>query len=85
MKKMDVRNYGKVADVIEMPDLIRTQTKAYAAFLQEEVLPNKRKNIGLEAILQETFPIKNYNETVNLEYIKYEIGKPRYGRMNVEN
>ena len=79
MINKNIRNYGKIADVIEMPDLIRTQTKSYAAFLQEDVLPNKRKNRGLEAILRETFPIKNYDETINLEYIKYEIGKPRYG------
>ncbi|MCP4264192.1 MAG: DNA-directed RNA polymerase subunit beta [Candidatus Brocadiaceae bacterium] len=75
---MDIRNYGKVADVIEFPNLIRTQTRSYAAFLQEDVLPNKRKEQGLEAILRETFPIKNYDETVTLEYLKYEIGKPRY-------
>ncbi len=79
MINKNIRNYGKIVDVIEMPDLIRTQTKSYAAFLQEDVLPNKRKNRGLEAILRETFPINNYDETINLEYIKYEIGKPRYG------
>jgi DNA-directed RNA polymerase subunit beta len=78
MKKMNIRNYGKVADIIEFPNLIRTQTRAYTAFLQEDVLPGKRKEQGLEAILQETFPIKNYDETVTLEYLKYEIGKPRY-------
>jgi DNA-directed RNA polymerase subunit beta len=78
MKKMNIRNYSKVADVIEFPNLIRTQTKAYSAFLQEDALPHKRKDRGLEAILRETFPIINYDETVSLEYLKYEIGKPRY-------
>ena len=78
MKKVNVRNYGKVADVIEFPNLIRTQTKSYAAFLQEDVRPENRKEQGLEAIMRETFPIKNYDETVTLEYLKYEIGKPRY-------
>jgi len=43
-KKMKIRNYSKVADVIEFPNLIRTQTKSYSAFLQEEVLPHKRKD-----------------------------------------
>ena len=78
MKKMDIRNYSKVADVIEFPNLIRTQTKSYSAFLQEDTLPHKREDRGLEAILRETFPIINYDETVSLEYLKYEIGKPRY-------
>ncbi|MHC4308028.1 MAG: hypothetical protein ACYSR7_05335, partial [Planctomycetota bacterium] len=75
---MKIRNYGKVADVIEFPNLIRTQTKSYSTFLQEDMLPHKRKDCGLEAILRETFPISNYDETVALEYLKYEIGKPRY-------
>ena len=78
MKNMKIRNYGKFADVIEFPNLIRTQTKSYSAFLQEDILPHKRKDRGLEAILRETFPIKNYDETVTLEYLRYEIGKPRY-------
>ncbi len=55
MKKMNVRNYGKFADVIEFPNLIRTQTKSYAAFLQEDIRFDKRKEQGLEAILRETY------------------------------
>ncbi len=69
---MEVRNYSKVTEIVEQPDLVQIQTKSYAAFLQEDVSPNKRKNQGLEAILRETFPIKNYDETVSLHYIKYE-------------
>ncbi|ODS33773.1 MAG: DNA-directed RNA polymerase beta subunit [Candidatus Scalindua rubra] len=75
---MQVRNYGKIDEIVELPNLLRIQTKSYAGFLQENISPNKRKNRGLEAILRETFPIKNYDENVSLEYIKYEIGKPRY-------
>ncbi|MFQ5965831.1 MAG: DNA-directed RNA polymerase subunit beta, partial [Candidatus Scalinduaceae bacterium] len=75
---MKVRNYSKIPETIEMPNLVEMQTGAYVNFLQENVSPNKRKNRGLESILRETFPIKNYDETVSLEYIKYELGKPRY-------
>jgi DNA-directed RNA polymerase subunit beta len=76
--KVKVRNYSKIAEIVEQPNLVHIQTKSYAAFLQEDVLPNKRKNQGLEAILRETFPIKNYDETISLQYIKYELGNPRY-------
>ena len=76
--KVEIRNYGKIAEIVEQPSLVQIQTKSYAAFLQEDVLPNKRKNLGLEAILRETFPIKNYDETISLHYIKYELGRPRY-------
>lgn len=76
--KVKIRNYSKIAETIEQPNLVQVQTKSYSAFLQEDVLPNKRKNQGLEAILREAFPIKNYDETISLQYIKYELGSPRY-------
>ena len=75
---MNIRNYGKMAETFQMPNLVQIQTKSYSAFLQEDIPPDKRKDQGLEAILREAFPIKNYDETLSLEYIKYELGKPRY-------
>jgi DNA-directed RNA polymerase subunit beta len=42
------------------------------------VAPDKRVDWGLESILRETFPIKNYDGTVALEYVHYEIGQARY-------
>jgi DNA-directed RNA polymerase subunit beta len=75
---MNIRNYGKIQDAIEVPNLVQIQTKSYADFLQADVPASKRKNQGVEAILREIFPIISYNETVSLEYIKYELGKPRY-------
>src|SRR5574337_962757 len=75
---MEIRNYGKVDDVIEIQDLVQIQTRAYRDFLQVEVPASKRKNQGIEAILREIFPIQNYDGTMSLDYIKYELGKPRY-------
>ncbi|MGR3178012.1 MAG: DNA-directed RNA polymerase subunit beta [Candidatus Anammoxibacter sp.] len=54
------------------------QTNAYERFMQPDVLPEKRKDQGLEAIFRETFPIKSYDSTMSFDYIKYEFGKPRY-------
>lgn len=75
---MEIRNYGKVADVIEVRNLVQIQTKAYRDFLQADIPASKRKNYGIEAILREIFPISNYDGTMSLDYIKYELGKPRY-------
>lgn len=75
---MEIRNYGKVAEVIEIQNLIQIQTRAYRDFLQVDVPASKRKNLGIEAILREIFPISNYDETMSLDYIKYDLGKPRY-------
>ncbi|HHT9129724.1 MAG TPA: DNA-directed RNA polymerase subunit beta [Candidatus Brocadiaceae bacterium] len=75
---MEIRNYGKVKDVLEIQNLVQIQTKAYCDFLQADVPASKRKNLGIEAILREIFPISNYDETLSLDYIKYDLGKPRY-------
>ena len=55
------------------------QTKSYDRFLQLEVPPEKRTATGLEGVLREIFPIESYDKTLSLQYIKYELGKPRYG------
>jgi len=75
---MEIRNYGKVEDVIEVQNLVQIQTKAYRDFLQADVPASKRKNYGIETILREIFPVSNYDGTLSLDYIKYELGKPRY-------
>ncbi len=75
---MAIRDYSKVNDVLEVQNLVQIQTKAYRDFLQADVSASKRKNQGIEAILREIFPIQNYDGTMSLDYIKYELGKPRY-------
>lgn len=75
---MEIRNYGKVDEVIEIRNLVQIQTKAYHDFLQVDMPASKRKNLGIEAILREIFPISNYDGTMSLDYIKYDLGKPRY-------
>ncbi len=75
---MKIRNYSKIDEMVGLSNLVEMQTQSYAKFLQEDLPPKKRKNQGLESILRETFPIKSYDESVSLEYIKYELGKPRH-------
>jgi DNA-directed RNA polymerase subunit beta len=57
---------------------VELQTKSYSDFLQKDIPLDKRENIGLEAILREIFPIPSYDGTMNLEYLSYELGNPRY-------
>jgi len=78
MSSQIVRDFSKIGDAIEIPDLIEIQQKSYARFLQKEVPPNKRKDIGLEALLREIFPIVSYDKTMELEYLGYELERPRY-------
>jgi len=75
---MEIRHYGKVGEVLPVPDLVRLQTESYARFLQADRAAVGRDDRGLESILRETFPIESYDETLKLEYLRYELGKPRY-------
>ena len=61
-----------------IPDLTQIQTRSYDAFLQHEVPWQKRKDQGIEGVLREIFPIESYDKTLRLEYLRYELGKPRY-------
>ncbi|MHC4572889.1 MAG: DNA-directed RNA polymerase subunit beta [Planctomycetota bacterium] len=73
-----VRNFGKVRDAVEVSDLVAIQKVGYEEFLQKDVTPTRRKCIGLEALFREIFPIQNYDKTMYLEYVYYELEKPRY-------
>ncbi len=72
------RHFGRRGDAIEVPQLTEVQTKSYDRFLQYDVAPEKRDLVGLEGVLREVFPIESYDKTIRLEYLRYELGKPRY-------
>jgi DNA-directed RNA polymerase subunit beta len=74
-----VRNFGRFGDAVEVPPLTDVQTRSYDRFLQLETAPEKRTQTGLEGVLREIFPIESYDKTINLQFLKYELGKPRYG------
>ena len=79
IKPTEERNFGRFGDAVEVPSLTDVQTKSYDRFLQLDVPVNKREDLGLEGVLREIFPIESYDKTISLSYIKYELGKPRYG------
>ncbi|MHC5082322.1 MAG: DNA-directed RNA polymerase subunit beta [Planctomycetota bacterium] len=78
MKSRNIRNFGKIDDAIEVPDLIEVQLKSYGRFLQREASVASREDKGLEALFREIFPIVSYDKTMELEYLGYELEKPRY-------
>jgi len=73
-----VRRYGRYPAIVELPDLVEIQTLAYHVFLAAEVPQSQRQIEGLEALLREIFPIYSYDKTMCLEYVGYELGRPRY-------
>jgi DNA-directed RNA polymerase subunit beta len=78
MAELKVRNFGKIRETVEIPDLVAVQRKGYEEFLQKEVAPTKRAKKGLEELFRETFPIESYDKGIVLEYLYYELEEPRY-------
>lgn len=78
MAELKVRNFGKMREKVEIPDLVVVQRKGYGEFLQMDVVPAKRANRGLEELFRETFPIESYDKGIILEYLYYELEQPRY-------
>ena len=73
-----IRNFGRERAQIVTPDLTKIQTKSYDAFLQLDLESDKRKDQGIESVLREIFPIESYDKSHMLEYVGYELDKPRY-------
>ena len=78
LQPTEVRHFGSRRASHSIPDLTEIQTRFYDAFLQYDVAANKRKDHGIEGVLREIFPIESYDKTVKIEYLRYELGKPRY-------
>jgi DNA-directed RNA polymerase subunit beta len=78
LQPTEVRHFGSRRVSHSIPDLTEIQTRFYDAFLQYDVPSNKRKDHGIEGVLREIFPIESYDKTVKIEYLRYELGKPRY-------
>src|SRR6201992_4397437 len=70
-------NFGKIKEIIAPPNLIELQTNSYKEFLQAEIAPSKRKNLGLQAVFTEVFPIESYDGKCILDFHSYEIGEPK--------
>ena len=76
-------NFGKLHKVLDLPDLIETQTKSYIDFLQMEVDPTKRKNVGLQSVFKEVFPIESYDGQCTLDFVRYEISEPKLNPLHL--
>ncbi|ABV92017.1 DNA-directed RNA polymerase, beta subunit [Dinoroseobacter shibae DFL 12 = DSM 16493] len=70
--------YGKIREVLEMPNLIEVQKSSYDLFLKSGDQPQPMDGEGIMGVFQSVFPIKDFNETAVLEFVKYELEKPKY-------
>ena len=72
------KNFGKIKKIIEIPDLIGMQRESYRRFLQADVPPEKREDIGLQAAYKSVFPIRDYTGSASLEFVSYKFGEIKH-------
>ncbi|MFH1505167.1 MAG: DNA-directed RNA polymerase subunit beta [Candidatus Omnitrophota bacterium] len=78
MKKTKRLSFAKIKKSYSMSNLLEHQQGSYKDFLQINILPEKRKSIGLQEILQEVFPMESPDKQYSLEFVSYSLSRPRY-------
>ena len=81
-------DFSKIESTFPMPDLLAIQKLSYADFLQMDMLPEERTDVGLQAAFKDIFPVSDFKETTQLDFIHYSIGnwECKCGRLKgVEN
>jgi DNA-directed RNA polymerase subunit beta len=72
------KNFAQIEKIVDIPNLIDVQKHSYHKFLQSEITPDVRQDIGLQGVFKSVFPIKDFNETSSLEFVQFVMERPKY-------
>jgi len=72
------KNFGKIQQIVGIPDLIGMQRESFQRFLQMNIAPEKRRDIGLQAVFNSVFPIKDFTGSASLEFVSYRFGEVKH-------
>src|SRR5256885_8930597 len=70
-KRLD---FSKIPATIQIPNLIEVQKRSYDRFLQMDKLPSERDETGLQSVFQSVFPISDFRNVSQLEFVDFAIG-----------
>ncbi len=71
-------SFAKLQRPIDMPHMLDIQTQFFDMLMQKDTPPEQRKNVGLQQVFSEVFPINDYQDNFTLEFVKYSLGVPKY-------
>ncbi len=74
------KSFGKISKIIDIPNLIDMQRDSYERFLQKDVPPDERDDIGLQGAFKSVFPIRDFGNTSSLDFVKYQFGDVKYDK-----
>ena len=72
------KSFGQIPDLVDMPNLLEIQRNSYDLFLQKNIKPENREDVGLQAVFNKVFPITDFSGIAELRFVKYELEDPRY-------
>ncbi|GGF29837.1 DNA-directed RNA polymerase subunit beta [Aliidongia dinghuensis] len=72
------KSFGRIPEVAPMPNLIEVQKSSYDHFLQMGVAPEDRQAVGIQEVFKSVFPIKDFSDRAQLEFVRYELEEPKY-------
>ncbi len=72
------KRYGTVKEIIGMPHLLEVQLSSYRKLLQKDVPPEERRDVGIQRVFKQIFPIKDFYETAELRFVRYRFDEPKY-------
>src|ERR1700689_553875 len=72
------KSFGRIPEVAPIPNLIEVQKSSYDHFLQMGVPPHQRTDVGLQEVFRSVFPIKDFSDRAQLEFVRYELETPKY-------
>jgi DNA-directed RNA polymerase subunit beta len=77
-KKRIRKTFGRIPEVAQMPNLIEVQRASYDHFLQMGVESEDRVSVGLQEVFRSVFPIRDFSERAQLDFVRYELETPKY-------
>jgi len=72
------KSFGRIPEVASMPNLIEIQKTSYDHFLQMGVRTADREQVGLQAVFASVFPIRDFAERAELQFMRYDLEEPKY-------
>jgi DNA-directed RNA polymerase, beta subunit/140 kD subunit len=79
-KKRIRKDFGKQKPALDVPDLLTLQVNSYEGFLQKDIDPEKRENVGLQATFKNLFPIESFSKNARLEFVSYRLEEPEFNQ-----
>ena len=72
------KQFGSIAEVARMPNLIEVQKSSYDEFLMVKEPSGGREDQGLQAVFRSVFPIMDFPGRSTLELVRYDFEPPKY-------